>query len=308
MNVSFYRGVNRDITATMRSKEVKKSLLALIEYSNDHSGRELLIRFLDEAERLTGSRIGFFHFVEPNQTELKLQVWSTNTTRHMCKAEGEGMHYPISKAGVWVDCVRERKPVVHNDYKALTHKKGLPEGHAPIVRELVVPVVRNEEIVAILGVGNKPSLYSDQDVETVQSMAELTWETYRRKEIEEAFQKSNEELEAIYKNVRTVLFLVDSEGGVAKVNQNPTRELKHVENAILGMGPGNFLGCSYTQETGLACGTGVHCPMCPLRINILHTLKTKESVSKLPIVLHLPEEREQEKSFEKWSLNFQPVT
>ena len=31
--------------------------------------------------------------------------------------------------------------MVHNDYAALPHKKGLPPGHAPVVRELVVPVL-----------------------------------------------------------------------------------------------------------------------------------------------------------------------
>ena len=52
--------------------------------------------------------------------------------------------------------------------------EGMPEGHAPVVRELVVPVIREEKIVAILGVGNKQSDYVPQDVETVaQSFREM---------------------------------------------------------------------------------------------------------------------------------------
>ena len=43
----------------------------------------------------------------------------------------DGEHYSVDEAGVWVDCVRERRPVIHNDYAALAHKKGMPEGHAP---------------------------------------------------------------------------------------------------------------------------------------------------------------------------------
>ena len=39
------------------------------------------------------------------------------------------------------------------DYASLPHRKGFPEGHAPIVRELVIPVFRGESIVAILGIG-----------------------------------------------------------------------------------------------------------------------------------------------------------
>jgi len=46
-------------------------------------------------------------------------------------------------------------PVIHNDYAALGHRKGMPEGHALVERELVVPIMREDKIVAILGVGNK---------------------------------------------------------------------------------------------------------------------------------------------------------
>jgi hypothetical protein len=53
------------------------------------------------------------------------------------------MHYSIDKAGVWVDCVRQKHAVIHNDYPNLPNKKGLPEGHAHLQRELVVPIMKN---------------------------------------------------------------------------------------------------------------------------------------------------------------------
>jgi GAF domain-containing protein len=102
--------------------------------------------------------------------------------------EASGEHYPISQAGVWVDCVRQRRPVIHNDYAALQHKKGMPEGHAPVIRELVVPVFRAGKIRAILGVGNKESDYTSQDEKVVQEMADLAWEIVERKLAEEALQ------------------------------------------------------------------------------------------------------------------------
>jgi len=41
--------------------------------------------------------------------------------------------------------------VIHNDYASLPHRKGMPEGHAVLVRELVVPIMRGDRFVAILG-------------------------------------------------------------------------------------------------------------------------------------------------------------
>ncbi len=179
------RGSNRDITDRKRDEAVQSAQMRLIGYAEDHTVTELLQKFLDEAEILTGSAVGFYHFLEDDQETLLLQTWSTNTLQNMCTAEGVQRHYAVSEAGVWVDCIRERKPVVYNDYGGLPHKKGLPEGHAPLIRILVVPVFREEKIVAILGVGNKKCDYEAHDVKTLQKMADLVWETFVRKQAQE---------------------------------------------------------------------------------------------------------------------------
>jgi putative methionine-R-sulfoxide reductase with GAF domain len=96
------------------------------------------------------------------------------------------MHYTIEKAGVWVECVRQRQPVIHNDYSALTNRKGFPEGHPAVFRELVVPVMRSGQIMAILGVGNKTTNYDQKDVEVVSYLADVAWEIAEGKLAEEA--------------------------------------------------------------------------------------------------------------------------
>ena len=167
-----------------RYKRTNAALFRLLEYATHHNARELLQEFLNEAEALTGSSIGFYHYVEEDQNTLSLQTWSTNTLKH-CSAPGAGTHYPIEKAGVWVDCVRRGAPVIHNDYAKLANKRGLPEGHAEVIRELVVPVIRGGVLKAILGVGNKPEPYDESDQQVVAQLAGLAWETVERKRREE---------------------------------------------------------------------------------------------------------------------------
>ena len=77
----------------------------------------------------------------------------------------KGSHYDVAQAGAWVDCLHERGPVIHNDYASLPHRKGMPEGHAPVVREVVVPIFRGNLIKAIIGVGNKAADYDQSDIE-----------------------------------------------------------------------------------------------------------------------------------------------
>lgn len=186
-------GMVLDITEQKRTEMLLKARLDLVDFARSHTLAELLEKTLDIAENLTASSIGFYHFVEKDQQTLVLQAWSTRTKAEFCQAKGAGLHYNITEAGVWVDCVRERRPVIHNDYATLLHKKGLPEGHAPVIRELVVPILRGERLVAILGVGNKPTDYTGRDVETIAFLADVAWEITDRKRKGEELERSREQ-------------------------------------------------------------------------------------------------------------------
>jgi diguanylate cyclase (GGDEF)-like protein/PAS domain S-box-containing protein len=185
----------KQIAERKRLGDVMKLRLELMEYAVTHSLEEFLQKTLDEIGALTDSPIGFYHFVEPDQKTLSLQAWSTRTEKEFCVAKGKGMHYGIDEAGVWVDCVYERRPVIHNDYLSLLHRKGLPEGHAPVIRELVVPIMHESHIVAILGIGNKPTEYTEKDVDLVSFIADVAWEITKRKQAEELLHENQARLD-----------------------------------------------------------------------------------------------------------------
>ncbi len=201
-----------------RNEDINASRLHLAQFSLSHSLDELLEETLNEAEKLTGSLIGFFHFVEADQKSLTLQNWSTRTKREFCRAEGKGLHYAISEAGVWVDCIYQRGPVIHNDYASLPHRRGMPKGHAAVIRELVVPVFRGEKATAILGVGNKPTDYTQADVETVSLLADLVWEIAERKRADDSLRKSEEKWRLLYENLPGGSYIVNKDQIIEDVN------------------------------------------------------------------------------------------
>jgi two-component system, cell cycle sensor histidine kinase and response regulator CckA len=187
-------GTILDITVRKQVEEFTRLRLALLEFSGSHSLEELIQKTMDEVCASTNSPIGFYFFVESDQTTISLQAWSTRTLKEFCKAAWKGAHYPIEKAGVWADCVRERRPVIHNDYPALPHRKGMPEGHAEVIRELSVPIMRSGRVVAILGIGNKPANYTENDVEIVSYLADVAWEITERKRAEDALRLNERRL------------------------------------------------------------------------------------------------------------------
>ena len=217
--VTSYRGIIRDITERKRAENIMQARLRLLEFANSHSMDELLTATLDEIEALTGSTIGFYHFLESDQRTLSLRNWSTNTLRTMCTAVGKGSHYDIAQAGVWADCVYERHPVIHNDYASLPHRKGMPEGHAPVVREVVVPIFRGNHIRAIIGVGNKSTDYGESDMEIVSQLGDLSWDIVERREAEEALRESQQMLHSVLDTIPVRVFWKDLDSNYLGCNR-----------------------------------------------------------------------------------------
>lgn len=182
-NSSGVIGVLTDITEKKKVEDLTNARLHLMRFAADHNLEELFIETLDYVCDITDSKIGFYHTLEEDQKTLCLQAWSTATTKYFCTAAGKGQHYNLDMAGVWADCVRERKAIIHNDYKNLETKKGLPPGHAEVHRQLVVPIFRGQNIVAILGVGNKEENYRTEDISLVAEFAELAWNIAEKKMI-----------------------------------------------------------------------------------------------------------------------------
>ena len=226
-------GTSINVTERKQDEAVFQLRLKLFEFSSSHSLGELMQKTLDEICLIVNSPIGFYHFVEADQQTLSLQAWSTRTLDEFCHAEGKDLHYPIDRAGVWTDCIREQKPVIHNDYSALPHRKGLPPGHAAIIRELVVPILREGRVVSILGVGNKPADYNERDVHLVSYIADVVWEIVARKRAEETLQQLSRAVEQSPASI----VITDTNGRIEYVNPRFTEVTGYNAEDAIGQNP-----------------------------------------------------------------------
>lgn len=190
-------GMFADITERKRVQRILESRVQLGQVAAFSSLGGVLQYVLDVAEAITQSTMGFFHFVEDDGT-LCSQSWSTRT-RATCKAKTDDKHYAAEDAGVWSEAMRTGVAVIHNDYVALPGRKGLPAGHIPLTRELVVPIVDKGRLVALVGVGNKPFDYDERDVDTVTTLAGLAWEVVGRMRAQDELVRSKELAESAAK-------------------------------------------------------------------------------------------------------------
>jgi|GEM_PF-6411048 len=190
------------------------SLLALSQQAHLLNEMEIVRQAIESAVELTKSEIGYLHFVNPDQRTIQLVTWSQRTLE-FCTAVHES-HYPLDRAGVWADCVRLGKPVIHNDYQNLPGKKGYPTGHSHLIRHASIPIFHDGKIRLILGVGNKLSDYDSTDILQMELVGEQLVMILERKHYEEALLIKDK---AIASSLSAIA-LADLKGNLSYVNQS----------------------------------------------------------------------------------------
>jgi PAS domain S-box-containing protein len=180
--ITHYLAIKEDVTERRRNIARIHALLEINALADSIPEQEFLTRGLELAENITASAIGFLHFVNSDQETIELVTWTAGALKG-CTA-GYDNHYPISKAGIWADCFREKRAVVFNDYPNYAAKHGLPEGHAHLQRLISVPVIEDGKVRMMMGVGNKEYDYDAQDIETVQLLGNDLWRIVRRQRVE----------------------------------------------------------------------------------------------------------------------------
>lgn len=124
---------------------------------------------IEEAAALLQSPISYFALTNTDCSVLTMIGWSKTVMRN-CATIDKPIVYAIEKTGLWCDCVREKRPVVINDYASLVKptKRGYPTGHVDVKRHVNVCMMSDGQIKGVLGVGNKDAPYDDADVELLQ--------------------------------------------------------------------------------------------------------------------------------------------
>lgn len=223
-------GLSLDATERYQATALTSVLLQINEMGGLLPEKEFLTRGLEMAEKLTGSEIGFLHFVNDDQESLELVTWTAGALRGCTVAYDA--HYPVSQAGIWADCVREKRPVVFNDYATYPAKCGLPAGHTGLVRLISVPVVEGDQVRMIMGVGNKATHYSDADVDTLTLIGNDLWRVVRRARAEAALKKRLEELVAVNQKLSEVQVQLLQSEKMASIGQLAAGVAHEINNPI----------------------------------------------------------------------------
>jgi len=173
-------------------KQDECRLLALVTFYQMTSAplKELMAFAVEKAVEISASSIGYLAFVSDDETMLTIYAWSAQSMKE-CDIDKKNIEYPIASTGLWGEAVRQRRPVITNDYAAENPlKRGHPIGHVPIIRHMNIPVFDGTHIVMVAGVGNKTSDYDDRDEQELSLLMSGLWNVIKQRRAEEELEAS----------------------------------------------------------------------------------------------------------------------
>ncbi|HUT30941.1 MAG TPA: MEDS domain-containing protein [Sedimentisphaerales bacterium] len=142
------------------------------------------------------SRYGIFGYIDEDETliipSMTRDIWE------QCQVPDKTIVYPREKwGGIWGRALKEKRTLYANE--------GLhvPDGHVPITRVLVVPILYGQQLIGLLEVANKPSDYAEKDRRFLEDVAahiapilnarlERDKQQRQRRQAEEALRRSEE--------------------------------------------------------------------------------------------------------------------
>jgi len=214
----------RDITERKRAEtEVihnNARLQLLVDILQHSAGtiQELLDYALEQALRLTGSKLGYIYHYDEERMEFVLNTWSIEVLPE-CAVANPQTCYELGKTGIWGEAVRQRRPIVVNDFQAANPlKKGYPEGHVHLSKFLTLPVFRGSRIVGVVGVANKETDYEETDILQISLLMEAVWSVTERKQAEDALRETNDYLENLITYANAPIIVWDPRFRITRFN------------------------------------------------------------------------------------------
>jgi PAS domain S-box-containing protein len=188
-----YKNTVEALRESQRQLSIRNSIVEIFLTIPDDEIYGAVLNVLLEAME---SKYGIFGYIDEHERliipSMTRDIWKK------CRVPDKTIVFPREKwGGIWGRALKEKKSLYANE--------GLhvPEGHVPITRVLVVPVMYGGQVIGLLEVANKPTDYSHKDQEFLESIAgkiapilnarlQRDREERERKQAEEALKHSEE--------------------------------------------------------------------------------------------------------------------
>ncbi|MGB7062669.1 MAG: PAS domain S-box protein, partial [Candidatus Zixiibacteriota bacterium] len=246
-----YEGQNAILGTVTDITKRKRSEQALLESERQLSTRnriaeiflttpddEMYAEVLQILLEVMESRYGIFGYLDEQETlvipSMTRDIWE------QCEVPDKTIVYPREKwGGIWGRALIEKKTLYANE--------GLhvPEGHVPITRVVVAPIMYGGEVIGLLQVANKATDYGEKDREFLENTTshiapilnarlQRDREDKKRRKAEAALWESEDKYRTLLKNIPQKIFYKDLSSAYVLCNDSFAEDLKIKPKEIKG--------------------------------------------------------------------------
>lgn len=219
--------------------EARLEALARLNEMTGAPLREITDFTLEGAVRLTRSTVGYLAFLNDDETILTIHSWSRVALAE-CMTATKPLEFRVETMGLWGEAIRQRKPVITNDYRAVSpYKKGYPPGHVELSRHMNAPIFDEGRIVALAGVGNKETEYDETDVRQLTLLMQGMWRLVQRGRAEETLRESAERYRTLFEGANDAIVTI-RDGLFVNCNRTALEMFRCTAEKFLGRAPEQF--------------------------------------------------------------------
>lgn len=153
----------RELVIQRIAQRQMEFLVGLYRQADSFDEAAMIRRLVDHASETTNSPLAYFYNVSPEEKTLTLSAWRDRALPQATMANAQPH---AANGSLFAECIRNQ-PVSGNDLSRKPQLDGLPD----LSRYVAVPLIANDETVAVLGVANRDASYSEEDQRLLLAMA-----------------------------------------------------------------------------------------------------------------------------------------
>ena len=226
-------GILASQRASERANQRLETLLALGQlHVKNHL--ELLDKGLEAAIHLIGSAVGYIFTCNERTQSILLTSWPGRAQVSAPLSEAS-LTISLEDSGVWADAVLQRSERIVNAPTVSFH---LVASILPVrqmaKRCIIVPIVRGNKVVALVGLANKTADYDEEDARQLHLFADLLWDLGERQNAVDSLRRSEATTRALLGATQEAAYLISVDGVYLAGNTSTFERLNIRETDLIG--------------------------------------------------------------------------
>jgi PAS domain S-box-containing protein len=177
------------INTLEESQQRQTEISALLEGSHAvllyHDFRSAAQSIFNSCKHLIGATSGYIALLSRDGTENEVVFLDSGGLS--CQVDPR---LPMPIRGLRAEAYHNKKAVYQNDFQNSEWMKFMPEGHSKLRNVLFAPMIVEEKVIGLLGLGNKPKGFNENDSRMATAFAELAAIALVKKRYEETLRES----------------------------------------------------------------------------------------------------------------------